>query len=119
MPTIPPINFPGRATLAGTCRALAKAQQDNTANLKSVEGVINERTNGERVNINVAVFERVSRTSQVLNELLCFDISTAKGAADAAAANATHTRIGGAKGFKIFVGDKLTEVQFFARKSAT
>jgi len=111
------MNFPGSATIAGTCHALSDAQKNNTANLMTIEGVINERNNGERININVANFKRVRRTSQVLDEVLCFDVSTVAGAADAAKANATHTLIGGPNPFKIFVGNKLTEVQIFARKS--
>jgi hypothetical protein len=110
--------FPGSATLEDTCRALKDAQQDNTANLKSLEGIENVRTDNTKVNLNQAVFEEVNRASKVLNELLCIDVSTVEGASAALAANSTHTKIGTAgQNFKIWVQDKLTDVQIFARKT--
>ena len=115
MPTTPPMNFPGSASLAGTCRALSDAQKDSLANLKTVEGVINERTNGERVNVNVAIFDRVRRPSQVRDEMLCFDVSTAAGSTNANAARATHTFVGE---FRMFVSNQLKQIQIFTRKSA-
>lgn len=116
MATIPK-EFPGSASLDETCRALKKAQQDNTANLKTVEGIVNERTDGTKRNLNEATFDEVARSGQVLDDLLCIDVSTVAGAA-AAAANRTHTKIGPpGQSFKIWIQDTLTTVQIFARKS--
>lgn len=110
--------FPGTANLEETCRALRKAQADNTANLTSLEAVENERTDGTKVNLNVATFEQVNRARLVLDELLCIDVSNNAGAVAATAAGGTHKPVGGAgKEFEIWVQNKLTTVQVFARKS--
>ena len=109
--------FPGSATLDDTCRACNVAQQDETANLKKLEGIINDKPDGTQVKLNQATFERVGSVLKV-KPLKCIDVSTASGAADAAAANATHNPINGPgqNEFSIFVKDKLTKVQIFAKK---
>jgi hypothetical protein len=110
--------FPGSAKLEDTCRALKVAQQDDTANLTTVEGIENVRTNNTKVNLNVATFDQVNRASKVLDDLLCIDVSTVDGAKAALAANATHTKVGApGQNFKMWVQDKLTDVQVFARKT--
>ncbi|HEX8186999.1 MAG TPA: hypothetical protein VF586_01530 [Pyrinomonadaceae bacterium] len=108
--------FPGSATLEETTRALRKAQQSRTANLKSVEGVLNERPDGKNVKINVATFEEEEFASDVRTDLVCIDVSAAAGATEAAKTGGTHKPVGGVDPFKIFVNDKLTKVQIFSRK---
>ena len=109
--------FPGSATLDDTRRDCKVTQQDETATLTKLEGIVNDKPDGTHVNLNQATFQRVGSVLKV-KELLFIDVSTASGAADAAAANATNNPINGPNQneFTIFVKDKLTKVQVFAKK---
>lgn len=109
--------FPSTATLDETCRALKTNQENETANVTSVEGVKVERQDNTEVNVNLAHFKRATSVLDVSDDLLCIDVSTVAGAA-AAAANRTHVKIGPpSQPFKIWVQDKLTTIQVFARKT--
>lgn len=109
--------FPASATLDDTRRACKVTQQDETARLTKLEGIVNDKPDGTHVNLNQATFERVGNVLKV-KELLFVDLSTASGAADAAAANAASNPINGPNQneFTIFVAGKLTKVQVFAKK---
>lgn len=109
--------FPGSATLDDTRRACKVFQQDETARLTKIEGIINDKEDGTEVKLNQATFEKVGNVLKV-KELKFIDVSTNQGIADALAANATHNPLIGPNQneFEIWVEDELTKVQVFAKK---
>lgn len=107
-----PINFPGSATLEETCRGIKTTQENETANLTSLEPVVNSRDDGTKVKVNIATFKRADSILDVLDDIKCFDVSTAQGAADAAAAQHDYKPVWGGK---IWVQDNLTDVQILGR----
>ena len=110
------VNYPGSAALDDTCRAIKRKQKAQAANLTKLEPVVNERSNGTKVNLNIATYQRVDSVLDVLDDVLCIDVSTVAGANAAAQANHTHKPIAGSP-LRIFVKDKLTEVQIFGKTS--
>lgn len=105
--------FPGNASLADSQRACKDEQQDETAKLTGIEPALFKRPDGTQSNVNVADFENIPIT-QILNDLKFVDVSTPQGASDAAALNATYTRLFRCK---MFVQDQLKDVEVFGRKS--
>jgi hypothetical protein len=107
-----PLNYPGNVILADTCRAIKTEQLNETANLTNLEPVVVERSDGAKVKVNIATYKRANGILDVLDDLLCFDVSTPQGAADAAAAQNTHKRVFDGK---IWVQDTLKSVQLLGR----
>jgi hypothetical protein len=109
--------FPGSATLEETRRACKKTLQAETANLTKIEPVKVERSDGTKTNHNEATFETADDILDVKDDLRFFDVSTTAGATAAAAVQNTHRPIGGPGRKKIFVSNKLTEVELFSKTS--
>lgn len=105
--------FPGNASLTDSQRACKVEQQDERAKLTGIEPALFKRPDGTESNVNVAAFENIPITD-ILNELKFVDVSTPQGATDAAALNATFTRLFRCK---MFVGDQLKDVEVFGRKT--
>lgn len=104
--------YPGNVVLDDTRRACKVEQQDETAKLTGIEPALFKK-GGVDTKVNVASFENIN-ILQILNELKFVDVSTPQGAADAAALNSTHTRMFSCK---IFVQDKLKDVEVFGKKT--
>lgn len=110
-------HFPGEATLEETCRALLVEVLDGEPKrLLSVEGVIHDETSEK---LNEAAFEIEDDPLAILtmlNDFLCFDVSTPQGASEAAAASNGRTNIGGAGvEFNIWVQEELVPVQILGK----
>src|SRR5262245_7809440 len=106
--------YPGNVALDEARRACKVEQQDETAKLINLEPALLKKGDGTETKVNVADFEETN-ILQILDELKFVDVSTAQGAADAAALSNTHTRM-----FRcnIFVNDQLKDVEVFGKKSA-
>jgi hypothetical protein len=107
-----PINFAGNVPLDQTCRGIKTIQEKETANLTSVEPVVNEKDNGTKVKVNIANFKRADGILDVLDDIKCFDVSTPQGAANAASAQHDYKPVWSGK---IWVNDKLTDVHILGR----
>ena len=106
--------FLGEVPLADTQRACKDEQQDETAKLVGLEPALLKPGDGTETKVNVASFERTS-ILQVLNDLRFIDVSTPQGASNAAALNATHTRMFRCK---MFVGNQVKDVEVFGRQTS-
>ena len=112
-------HFPGDATLEETCRACKSEVLDGEPKrIISVEGVIHE-DNGTSENLNEATFEIEDDPLAILtmlNDFLCFDVSTTEGASDAEAASKDRTNVGGPGAeFNIWVEDTIVPVQILGK----
>lgn len=108
------VNHPGSPTLAETCRAIKTKQLNRTSNLTNLEPVINERTDGTRVKVNIGTYKIADSILDVLDDIKCFDVSTARGAANAAAEQDEFKPVWSGE---IWVQNKLTEIQILGRTS--
>src|SRR6266852_429351 len=79
-------NFLGSSSLEELCRAIATEHLEETVNLINLEGVLNKKTDGSEVKVNIATFKQEERKIDVFKDLQCIDVSTAAGSAAAAAA---------------------------------
>jgi hypothetical protein len=104
--------FHGSVALDDTRRACKVEQQDETARLTGIEPALLKK-GATDTKVNVASFENIN-ILQILNELKFVDVSTPQGASDAAALNSTHTLMFRCK---MFVQDKLKDVEVFGRKT--
>jgi hypothetical protein len=109
-----PQNYLGSNSLAQTCSAIKTIQLNETANLVSIEPVVNEKDDGTKVKVNIATYKRADGILDVLDDIKCFDVSTAQGAADAAAAQHDHKPVW--KG-EMWVQDELKDVEILGRTS--
>lgn len=110
-------HFPGDATLEETCRALQVEVLDGEPKrIVSVEGVIHDETDEK---LNEATFEIDDDPLSILtmlNDFLCFDVSTPEGASDAAAASNGRTNIAGPGAeSNIWVQENLVPVQVLGK----
>ena len=103
--------FLGSVPLADTQRACKTEQQDETAKLVNLEPALLKPGDGTETKVNVASFENTN-ILQILNDLRFMDVSTAQGASDAAALNATHTLMFRCK---MFVANQVKDVEVFGR----
>lgn len=108
--------FDGAVTLAETQRACTDEVLDGPPKrLLRVEGVIHNKDGGGVENLNEASFVTVDDPLSIIdlfNDFLFVDVSTAKGASDAAAASNTRTNIGGeGVEFNIWVENRMVPVQ--------
>jgi hypothetical protein len=107
------ISYPGSATLADLCRNMAADQADGNQKLVSLEPIVNETSGGAKVNLNQATYAPAD-ILDILDDLNCIDVSTVAGNGQAAEAGHTYTFIWRGK---IFVQDKLTEVQVLGKST--
>ena len=107
--------YPGNVPLSDTQAACKTTQQDNTANLTGLKPALHKATNGTKTKVNVADFDK-DDDGDILNifvDLRLVDVSTAAGAADAAALAGTHQfrfRC------KVHIQDALKEVEVYGKK---
>ncbi len=104
--------FPGNVALDDTRRACRVEQQDETAKLTGIEPALLKK-GGTDTKVNVASFENIN-ILKILDDLRFVDVSTAQGASDAAALNNSHTLMFRCK---MFVQDKLKDVEVFGKKT--
>jgi len=113
-------HYPGSATLEETARACRdEVIAGRPKKLISVEGIVHDKEDGTEENVNEATFETLGSPRDrltMLNDFVIVDVSTPAGAANAAAASAGRTNIGGpAAQFNIWVNDKQTPVQILGK----
>jgi hypothetical protein len=111
---MPPIPYPGSATLEETCTTIAADQADNNSQLVRLEPVVNKKSDGSKVKLNLATYEPAD-ILEILDDVKCIDVSTPQGAADAAAAQHDYKPIWSGE---MWVQDTLTEVQILGRTSS-
>jgi len=106
--------FPGNVPLTDSQRACKVEQQDERAKLLGIEPALFKPDDGTETKVNVANFEGPVSILQILNDLRFVDVSTPQGASEAAALNATHTRMFRAK---MFIQGNVKDVEVFGRRS--
>jgi len=116
--------YPGSATLEETARACKdEVIAGRPKKLISVEGIVHDKENGTKENLNEATFEALGSPRDrltMLNDFVFVDVSTPAGAANAAAASAGRTNIGGPGAeFNIWIKDKneTTAVQILGKNT--
>src|SRR5258707_11390442 len=84
--------------------------------LTKIEAVVHDKEDKTTENLNEATFKKVDNFSDVLNELLFFDVSTVEGRTAALQAAHDHVTIGGPGAeFQIWVNNKRTPVQVLGK----
>lgn len=105
----------GSVSLADTQAACKTTQQDNTANLTGLKPALLNKNDGTKTKVNIADFteDPDGDISSIFVDLRLMDVSTAAGAADAAALATTHELM-----FRcnIFVADTLKDVEAYGKK---
>src|SRR5688572_25718198 len=113
-------HFPGSATLDQTCSACTAEVIDGLPKkIISLEGVVHESDEGTSQNLNEVTFEIEDdplAVLTILNDFVCFDVSTPQGASNAAAAANGRTNIGGPGAeFNVWVKNQLVPVQVLGK----
>lgn len=107
--------YPGNVSLSDTQAACKTTQQDNTANLIGLRPALHKKMDGAKTKVNVADFEE-DDTGSVLNifaDLRLIDVSTAEGAANAAALVATHSKLFSCK---VHIQNQVKDVEVYGKK---
>jgi len=112
--------YPGTATLDETCRACKdEVITGRPKKLIRVEAINHKKDDDTLEHLNEAVFQREDSPRAILtmlNDFVFVDVSTPAGAANAAAASAGRTNIGGpAAQFNIWVNNTQTAVQILGK----
>ncbi len=104
----------GDVPLSDTQRACKTEQQDETANLVGLKPALLKK-DGKETKVNVADFEK-DKDGDILNiftDLRFVDVSTASGAADAAALANTHTK---RFSCQAHINNKVKDVEVYGKK---